>query len=121
MKAKRLSRLRDRRKPADFCGMEFYSSRPIEIALNHNIPDGDSLNPSEINIVVWDDDYLWVDTTYYTVQSLTSFTQDLTLCEGTFEVVLTAKDSAGLILFQGDAELTVEEAGLYYLQYAPSP
>ena len=102
-------------------GLELFHSRPIEIGLSHALPDGISLDPGEINIEVWDSDYLWIDTTYYTVQPVTSFRQDLTLREGTFDIVFTATDDDGLVQFQGEAELAVEKAGLYYLQYAPSP
>ena len=94
-----------------------WHSRAFEVELVHQVHNGDSLLPADIEISVWEGDLLHGSASFFNLDSLDELSHTVVIPKGDYRIVYSVVREFGDTHVRFERALTVDEAGRYYLRY----
>lgn len=94
-----------------------WAQRAVEVELVHRFPGGESLPPSDVEVMVWEDDVLHANATFYSPETLDEIAHTIAVPPGDYTVTYAVVQEFGSSLMRFENTLEVDEAGRYYLHY----
>lgn len=96
---------------------ERWQSTSVEATVVHHFVGGEAYLPTNVEVMVWEDDILHADATFYTPESIASLEHTILVPPGDYRVTYSLFRDFGHNLATFERELIVNGDGRYFLQY----
>jgi len=96
---------------------ERWQSKSVEATLVHHFVGGESYLPTNVEVMVWEEDILHSDATFYTPDSIAALEHTILVPPGDYRVTYSLFREFGHNQATFERELVVNGEGRYFLQY----